>query len=1302
MKMETYLFEQEKWFLNKIDTINNNKGKYTDHDLDFYLRVFLGIFHETSDINFETHLKNFSEKHFDKNYINIYKKVQEYSIKKFNKSLYTNKQLTLKGNSFKNNEINELYYLLNDLNYNKCEYFNKTSKIKLYINDIVLSAAEEKQLKEVLTNLKNSHDKISNSKFLINYYKKVFSSTENALYINDAPTGIGKTHNIAEYIINYFLYYKIVENKDKKIFYFTDLKNNIIPLYQKIQSLIEELCMRHRLSINCKYYLLSKIKMILSQSDLYNLIFLPNNKENLLKKYDNKGYIEKNIKEINILKEKNNIESVEQMISSKISELFRYIRKIISENYENMSLYEKRFSNLFFDGEDVFNNNDSYVFFATTTKLNLPLHCINKTVNFLDDIEGHIVIIDEFDKQYNVLKDANINDEYLLDIYKAIRKISLSLNHIYKDNEQHSGNKINQERISFINNVVAKLEKLYHIKYSLENEGEFEEPKLLFDDNMVSSFVDFGNNIYFSTNHTNNLNKIIITDKNHQQLPDEVKFNVFFRDLVNFLNNFAKFMRKSSSLYKSKKNGIEYSEQEKIEALLNEISLEVKNLDKYILGYGYKTDNMIFLDNLKYSFINTPTELLIMVKELENVELKYKKYIRESNVILLNLIRRNTVLGISATANSKSVTNNFNYDYLNKFKEIIKIHKFSEQEIDSLVKELEPIKQQISKNINYNIYNLQNDLNHINDNMSTYANLLTAQLENRDKYTKELHKNFYKCVKDFINKENSKFLLVLTSRTISDKEIEVIFESLTSEPSILFFPSIKSNCKKFNSTYLNDKNSLDKINEFLSENVNNKVIVFTSYLTCGAGVNIQPKVKNKKINQVLKNFVSIKDFVDDDLKQEYDIDSLALFEPKNITFNNFKDNEYEYQEDSSKSRISQIISEIASCKSLLESAYLNPDTLKKYVNIIKNSKMKTRMKKEYSKLADYNYSVASIIKQAIGRINRTSIKNKDINIYLDNELINILNNQSVFSTINDYDTYDYVTVMKYIKENYTMITPIPNDRLSNRNQNNNMRTETSIMTLLNNARNGDLKEQEIWFDLRKLVLTTGPFIKDEEILLYNNIGFSNIFTELLENNDFYIYLKGKNEVTINDEFFNYHIIKKNNSLKKYFENNNFTLSCKKSKIALCPAICNNILKGAIGEEIGKWYFTKILKYEIVENIPEKFEEADFYVINDNEDIIAVDMKNYNISTREYQHDIKLLSKINRKIKENKFKMIVANTFLNAPKSSREIVFGNITDNNKFVKAEPRNSTVCFINGLLNYDGQILDYDKEQIMEFIYD
>ena len=142
------------------------------------------------------------------------------------------------------------------------------------------------------------------------------------------------------------------------------------------------------------------------------------------------------------------------------------------------------------------------------------------------------------------------------------------------------------------------------------------------------------------------------------------------------------------------------------------------------------------------------------------------------------------------------------------------------------------------------------------------------------------------------------------------------------------------------------------------------------------------------------------------------------------------------------------------------------------------------MKKEYSKLADYNYSVASIIKQAIGRINRTSIKNKDINIYLDNELINILNNQSVFSTINDYDTYDYVTVMKYIKENYTMIIPIPNDKLSNRNQNNNMRTETSIMTLLSNARNGDLKEQEIWFDLRKLVLTTGPFIKDEEILLY--------------------------------------------------------------------------------------------------------------------------------------------------------------------------------------------------------------------------
>lgn len=1268
-------------------SVSLHMKRYDTIEIEYLAYLFLVAYKEHHNNGNGQALDNFFKDFFQKYSSRSTKAILEKS-KKYFESVYNIKTYTV-NDRYQNDYnhinimsiINNIDGVDNNSSLFKCKVISATSRNPIMsINNIELSDEDYLLLKEAFSQEKKI------SKGFIFDYLKTHNIKKKGLCLNIAPTGSGKSYLTNNFISTDLLCQLIFNpsSNEKKVFYITDLKTNLFEAYNTSYDNIVSFCHNHHLNDDIQQYLLSKICCILSKSDLiknikqssefsvfYTLI------ENMAEKYNNKDIL------LQIKNQLDAIKSFDENSRFQIDDVYNLIKSFFLKHFPKCDKKEIKIINMFFIGEEILTKNKTgtCVFFLTTAKAVFGVESLYfKTCVF--DEENNIFFIDESDKQYGILLSQSIKNTHEFDLYDMIRNISSIQYRKFKIDSSHGYNKIEKARLIFCNTVLQPFLNKYLYENSLElknHNGTFN----IFNDNINPFVINNKQFAKLSIDKDNNVN--IIEIKSQDYIPynkDGKEFTNLIRDSQRLLRFFVYFMRDIAITYSSQpKYNREMSHSDKIKLLLEEVNL--LELLRYVTDYK-KSRNY-------YDIIDKSLDITKLKPGYENVSLIQRKYSNNPNSMILRCAKKNFVNFISATANHDSVVTNFNMSYLRKN---LGEHfiEYSQDDKKKLYSELAQKHGEINNNISINIGTPPNHIDRIDFDCFMHDCLIKEE-----DYIKTRLYEYFNCTFDFLSNPSSKVMLIATSAFPSVNTITKIDSLLRHQYKFTDFRIYPNKeCEKFNAEFLRDTEKVSDMYKYLESDQKNKLVIITTYNTVGAGVNIQP---TNTSGIKLSDYISI----DRARRNDYDIDSLYLGKPTHLLTST----------ESSELNMEEILSILTHLRTLLVKNIISLETYNSlFRGMADNIKIKPQIDKLHKETQDYIYAVFAKVKQMIGRISRTNLRNKNINIYVSNELANTLGGQNI--DVELFDTPEYLKFTNFISSftpdvmfNKKMTFSL--DIHANRNMNTGMFFEQVKGYILSNAyqeKNEDYIKR--WHSLREVCLKSGVFLDKDAIDAISEIGFKECLLSFKEasssyyiipkgglayeyNNVSHINKKAKCERLIDEKHLNLHVIRLNKELSSYFNRNGYALEFKESNSAIPYPMVNDIYKGAIGEAIGEYVFQE--RFGIILNNDDifknnLFEVCDFFCLHPVKKI-GVDMKNYNLFLNDEKYNKRILSKIEDKI-ENKAmdKIVIVNTFLDERKEA--IIYGNITGC-EFFSCDINKAKVCVINGLLRLDGYFCDY-----------
>ena len=154
-------------------------------------------------------------------------------------------------------------------------------------------------------------------------------------------------------------------------------------------------------------------------------------------------------------------------------------------------------------------------------------------------------------------------------------------------------------------------------------------------------------------------------------------------------------------------------------------------------------------------------------------------------------------------------------------------------------------------------------------------------------------------------------------------------------------------------------------------------------------------------------------------------------------------------------------------------------------------------------------------------------------------------------------------------------------------------------------------------------------------------------------------------------------------LKEYFKEKGYALEFKKDKYILSPVLFNNIYKGALGEEVGRFILRSELGLELKEiEEPDKFEFFDFMISKD----VYIDFKHWKQNYRQNKTRDEYKIEIKNKLREI---------------NGKRVYIINILAESEFAQHVENDGGIIEIPCLLNDDGnanvKALEILKEEIL-----
>lgn len=1039
----------------------------------------------------------------------------------------------------------------------------------------------------------------------------------NGLFLMDLPTGFGKTHNVIQYIFDAVCDEK---NKDKKFFFVTNLKKNLPE--KQLRDLFERngrkeefeqkfLFLNSNAELAIEGYnknpnIMLKVPPEIQKLDETKFFFQSLkdiSRQRKLKK-DGFGDFGVNAETIFATKiERDFRHKMEKLLKNefgKVDERREAVQKNgkwgwLGELYESTKTAEKQI--IILSAKKFVTKNDTLVeppYLFYTSKM----------------MENAVVFIDEFDAVKKDFLDNIIDDgiREQVDFIKLFKRIHDSLmetnfpNDIFRESNWYKGKKYGKKPIRSVLDGFKKNASEILNKYNLSSLIRTKKGQ---DKDLLKNFL-FQDNLYHTITNDNKYISVVYNDeeaRNEIFISDEKKKNeaISIQALLSKVRGFISFFQ--IGVKRLAYNVYFYRRENKIDD--GEFTFEAA-VSSILNPFGLDKDQLWFLKNQILQDIK-PKNSLGVSKDFDlNFCSKGLRYYTFSNdvfddfqsainvfafnntpeKILLNTCERAKVVGISATASIPSVVGNFDLKYLNEqLGELYQV--MSESDRSRLRKRFEEEQSGYDRhNIKINVELLGEEILKCNDEsvwVNIYGDAETAKeafgivsdassnsFDSKNaKYNIERYYRITQAYKKFYEHEEDvqSFLCMLTA---NPKEAKGYFRR---DVLLNLFKLLDNDAEK-KVRWLTTENFEDDKKAITDElEAGNRIFLVSAYATLGAGQNLQYGVPIKKqkclpmINESRKG-------------DEKDFDAIYLDNPTNLLVNKAVDNMP--QED--------LVRFLFQAEYLKAAGEISPELtmqhVKKAFEVFGSQRRPviqppTILDRESVKL----YATKSLI-QAVGRICRTNRKSKNIYIYADSRISDNLDCRVAKKLILNREFEKLVEAVDSQRE-LKMVKGSLECQAEEKS--------VTVNSFIHAVMEGEWSDADVerWKSLREFALQH-PTISREEL---NKCKMHSFYAEMGRKSNILYFGQEADYRRVHISFAhgveNCPCIESAESsrldkfmsrpmLRQYFKEQGYATSFEPNDFMMVPTMWNNIYKGALGEVVGKFLFSRMFGMELEE------------------------------------------------------------------------------------------------------------------------
>ena len=1065
-------------------------------------------------------------------------------------------------------------------------------------------------------------------------------SYDNGLLLVDMPTGTGKTYNAVKFI------YENYKNIKNKIIYITNLKKNlpykelkdffvkngeeaefykqVLFLDNNVDFLIENF---ESVESEIPFDKLSKDGVIYN---VRNCIKIISSLKKSLKNKGNQNYDSIGSKEnayfiMNQAREDLK-EKYEKQFRQQIEEYLKFDdegKKLTKAEKLDLINNDIRFNWIKRLYPAVCTDDKKIIFMSIDKFLVRNSTLVEPSYNIIDNyslLKDSVLFIDEFDSSKDVFLKNTIQESIstkvgIIELFRIIysglentdfSKMLTEVSDILK--KQIAENRKKRYTPTEIIEEFRTRAKEIDLDYHLENfhkldSVEKEKASFLFQDYKFHTIMgDEKKNIYLENDEDNKVNWI----KRSENIELGENSNIFGlltkikSFLVYFQNGIKLIADNYINLKKQRKQETNnFSYEAAIKTVLSEFGLEGKYLN-------YLTSQIMNIRKKRdYKIVDLKSDLDCSVYEKgfrfyhfidsdvfdTQSKINYLSFNLSPEKILIYLCRLSKVIGISASGTLKTVTGNYDLEYV-KDKLGESFYELSCEEI-----------QRIEKYINSRLGNYKNvviDIDKCPITLENYESVLKDILGDEalkiikkidalseDKFIKARYAKVIYSFNNFFDKKIKSFLFLTNTSIKSGMDfnynfIRESFEWLRKKyQSDAYLYSLEGSLEKF-------ENAKEQIKESLKKR--KQVFVVSTYQTLGAGQNLQ-----YEFDSDFEEFIeTINDTnYNNNLK---DFDAIFLDKPTNLFVNLNKNADEE-----------QLLKFIYQVKSLEEIGYFDVESaereIKKGIKIVYHASPQKIATPRSSHI--YTHT-AKVVLQAIGRICRTKNKRKNIFISYD-----CLMEQDLSKVKKEILARPINIELRKLIESCEDV----NERYINGIDNINNSKVRKIHGEIENIRQfKTLSDVGKWEELREIVLMH-PYDNDDihkeyDIYCKFEEKTDHYYCAKIKENEYNITGLSPNKISICEDLARLSILMKIPEVKQYFVDKGYATTFKNSKYMLLPNVFSKIYLGALGESVGEFLINRYLQDTGIQleriRDKEKYEKFDFVLGSD----LYVDFKHW--------------------------------------------------------------------------------------------
>lgn len=973
----------------------------------------------------------------------------------------------------------------------------------------------------------------------------------------------------------------------------------------------------------------------------------------------------------------------------------KHIRSILRENFrtsvEQKKAIKKR-SEFQWIGElyPYIFIDDKKVIFMSMRKLLSGLSPLAGSGNSLlteEFLNGSILFIDEYDATKKDVKDEIIEEQLRerLDLIRVFRSVHSALHSERFSNDLLDVLHMDDYTLQkFYESIIIHANELYerfHLGLSYRQEDGLVDRKknFLFYDSQFQTILEKGKYTIFAQEDKARHRMSITKGESDSSIDGNIAIQDLLRKVDAFMKRFSYFIWRWANAYMIKENSKRTERKAKDGIDLDMMTVDnaaYSIIDKFlsdrqekriIFSYYSKMNMQAMRDGqrLPYSyFANGFTMFELEDNDANNDDTMMSMVkIKDTPESIMAFIAENAlVFAISATAAIPSATGNYCRDYL---KDVLKdkFHSLPEEDAgltDYIRKELETRNEPYRNEIGIEVSDVPEDEELIKERLiNCFADKESAKLclnkiefetselgEKKCSYYANKYMRLAYVVRLFANQKDQQTLLYLGKALPKDSDGSTLKKNVLDY--IIEMANIDAGLKGLNMIQpaILTSSNFDETKEQICERLKNgeKLIIFSSYQTVGAGQNLQYPV-----NESYRDNVVILPHSYNYEKEERDIDSIYLDDITYLTENINDIKHFDIK------RNMYHLMQVMECFGNYEiSVEAKRELVKAGFNSLQNILPKCNV--SLNDAQSIKYHVTRDVIQAVGRMGRTCLRNKHISIYIYEKVLRQLDYNTLMA---EFNSEEVKAIGKKLKtkevtaciDNQLQLAMLRANTIS-------IQVSGKILSTVKRNFKGEWSDNDmrLWKELRELVLkhptANEEDLADDDLCAYyinglqplskylfsvNNNSYRNIHVWFADEDSF-----RKSKQIIKDENGRLVVHKCSEDdvrlqmllnikgIRELFQKRGYAEHFQTKKYIMSPALYTNIYKGALGEVCGRYIIENSTSLKLKEiQDGNQFEYFD-YRIEDYPNVY-IDFKHWKISSASYNDKDAIMTEIRSKM-----------------------------------------------------------------------